>query len=140
MEEIIIKTKKEKEILDITEEIRTLIREKGWERGILHLFILHTTAALTTADLDYGTDLDMLDVFEKIIPKLKFRHPHNPSHVPDHIMSSILGPSLVLPVEDKDLVLGAWQRVVLVELGGPRERTVEVSFLEIKNKNNINNI
>ncbi len=88
------------------------------------LFVKHTTACLTTADLDPGTDLDMLDAFEAIIPKLKYRHPHDPSHAPDHILSSIIGTSLALPIADGVLDLGTWQRVVMVELNGPREREV----------------
>ena len=86
--------------------------------------ILHTTAAITTADLDPGTDLDMLDMIEKMCPKLEFRHPHNPDHAPDHIMSSIIGSSLSLIINNGELHLGNWQRVVLIELDGSRERNV----------------
>ncbi|MGH7245649.1 MAG: YjbQ family protein, partial [Candidatus Levyibacteriota bacterium] len=88
------------------------------------------TVALTTADLDPGTDLDMLDAFEEMIPKLNYRHPHDPSHVPDHILASVIGPSVSIPVENGELVLGTWQRIVLVELDGPRERNVKISFLQ----------
>ena len=91
---------------------------------------MHTTAALTTADLDPGTDLDMLDAFEAMMPKLRYRHPHNPEHVPDHILSSLIGTGLTLPVESGSLVLGTWQRVVLVELDGPRQRELRVQFLK----------
>jgi secondary thiamine-phosphate synthase enzyme len=91
------------------------------------LFILHTTAALTTADLDPGTDLDMLDAFEAMIPKLRYRHPHNPEHVPDHILSALIGTSVALPFERGKLILGTWQRVVLIELDGPRERQLVVT-------------
>ena len=93
------------------------------------IFIKHTTAALTTADLDPGTDLDMLDAFAAIMPKLHYRHPHNPAHAPDHIMSSLIGASVALPVSNGKLELGTWQRVILVELDGPREREVVVTFL-----------
>ncbi len=96
--------------------------------GVCHLLVLYTTAALTTADLDPGTDLDMLDAFEAIIPKLHYRHPHDPSHVPDHILSALIGTSLSLIVEDGALVLGTWQRVVLIELDGPRQREIAVAF------------
>ena len=91
--------------------------------------VLHTTAALTTADLDPGTDLDMLDAFELLIPKLNFRHPHDPSHTPDHILSALIGTSITLLVENRKLVLGTWQRVVLVELDGPRTREVAIGFV-----------
>lgn len=130
MEKIFIETKKKKEIIDITEVINGFLKDKDSKEGFCHLFLLHTTAALTTADLDQGTDLDMLDAFEAIIPKLKYRHPHDPSHVSSHILSSIIGTSLVLPVKNGRLVLGTWQRVVLVELDGPRKREIVVSILE----------
>ena len=128
MTELIIQTKKAKEVLDITDEINELFK-KGKKAVLAHLFLTHTTAALTTADLDPGTDLDMLDAFAAMIPNLNYRHPHNPAHVPDHILSSLMGTSLCLPVQDGALVLGTWQRVVLIELDGPRERRIMVSFL-----------
>jgi len=91
--------------------------------------ILHTTAALTTADLDPGTDADMLDAFDRIIPKLNYRHPHDPEHVPDHILSALIGTSITLLFENDSLILGSWQRVILVELDGPRQREVAIGFV-----------
>ena len=96
--------------------------------GICNLLILHTTAALTTADLDPGTDLDMLDAFEAMVPKLRYRHPHDPAHVPDHILSSLIGTSVALPFERGKMLLGTWQRVVLIELDGPREREIVLTI------------
>lgn len=127
---MIIKTKKAKEIVDITEEINRQIRKKGLEHGLCNLFLKHTTAAITTADLDPGMDLDMLDAFEAVMPKLGYRHPHNPAHVTEHIMATLVGTSLSIPIENGKLILGTWQRVVLVELAGPREREVVVSFVK----------
>lgn len=117
-------TTKKKQILDITDEVQKLIEDADTQEGLLHLFVQHTTAALTVADLDPGTDLDMLDAFEEMIPKLTYRHLHDPSHVGDHIMSSIIGPEVSVPFQDGKLLLGTWQRIVLVELDGPRERSV----------------
>lgn len=129
MREIIVKTKKKREIIDITEEVDLELKKLGAKDGLLNLFLAHTTAALTTADLDPGgTDQDYLDAFEKIIPKINFRHPHNPSHMPDHILSSLIGASFTLPVKDGRLVLGTWQRIVLIEFDGPRERKVFLSL------------
>ena len=124
MDELRIQTKKKREVVDITEDVNEVLRKSGAKDGVIHLFLTHTTAALTTADLDPGTDLDMLDAFETLIPKLKYRHPHNPSHTPDHILSSLIGISLTIPFQGGELVLGTWQRVVLVELDGPRERRI----------------
>jgi secondary thiamine-phosphate synthase enzyme len=123
-------TERKKEIVDITDQVNSLLRERNAQAGLCHVFALHTTAAITTADLDPGTDLDMLDAFEHIIPKLKYRHPHNPAHVGDHIMSTLIGPGVLLPVDKGELTLGTWQRVVLVELDGPRKREIVVSFIK----------
>jgi secondary thiamine-phosphate synthase enzyme len=123
MQKLTFKTRKKKEVLDITENIEAALGDAK-ASGICNLLILHTTAALTTADLDPGTDLDMLDAFEALVPKLKYRHPHNPAHVPDHILSAVIGTSVALPFEKGNLILGTWQRVVLIELDGPRERQV----------------
>src|ERR1700758_1748762 len=123
MEKMKVKTRRKREIVDITDRMSDLLhRAHPAKTGICHLSVLHTTAALTTADLDPGTDLDMLDAFEHMVPKLHYRHPHNPAHVPDHILSSLIGTSVALPVERGKMLLGTWQRVVLVGLDGPRER------------------
>jgi secondary thiamine-phosphate synthase enzyme len=127
-----IKTHRKREIVDITERVESLIREQNTiGSAVCHLVVLHTTAALTTADLDPGTDLDMLDAFEQLIPKLKYRHPHDPSHVPDHILSALVGTSVSLLVENRSLILGTWQRVVLVELDGPRSREIALGLSAI---------
>src|SRR5437764_13623890 len=127
MNRLSIKTKKKREAVDITDVVEEQLCKNGSASGVCHLLILHTTAALTTADLDPGTDLDMLDAFEAMIPKLRYRHPHHPAHAPDHILSALIGTSLSLPFEKKKLLLGTWQRVVLVELDGPRERELALS-------------
>jgi secondary thiamine-phosphate synthase enzyme len=127
MQRLSIKTRKKREVLDITDFVENHLAN-GAASGVCHLLIQHTTAALTTADLDPGTDLDMLDAFEAMIPKLRYRHPHNPAHVPDHILSALIGTSVSLPFESKKLLLGTWQRVVLIELDGPREREVVLSI------------
>lgn len=119
--EVRIRTKSGKEVVDITDRINSSLSIKD---GLCTIFLLHTTAAITTADLDPGTDLDMLDAFEALIPKLPYRHPHNPSHLPDHLLSSLIGTSLTLPIENGRLLLGTWQRVVLIEFDGPRERKI----------------
>jgi len=130
MHKLLVKSHRKREVVDITEEVNQILqRSYAGRSGICHLSILHTTAAVTTADLDPGTDLDMLDAFEAMIPKLRYRHPHNPAHVPDHILSALIGTSVALPVEQGSLILGTWQRVVLMEFDGPRERQGVLSLI-----------
>ena len=130
MEKLTIETRKKREIKDITDQVGRIVRAGGGiGAGICFVNVLHTTAALATADLDPGTDLDMLDAFEEMVPHLNYRHPHNPEHVPDHILSTLIGTSLSLPYVDGELVLGTWQRVILVELDGPRRRQVVCTLI-----------
>jgi secondary thiamine-phosphate synthase enzyme len=127
MKTITIRTRKKDEVVDITETVETHLQEMGNEEGVCTLFVSHTTCALTTADLDPGTDLDFLDALRRLLPPIAYRHPHDPSHTPDHILSSMIGSSLAIPYRNRRLLLGTWQRVVLVELDGPRQRTVHIA-------------
>lgn len=129
MHSISFKTTKKKQVIDITDAVTDHLSKIKAGNGLVHLFVLHTTACLTTADLDPGTDLDMLDALDFMMPKLDYRHPHNPAHVGDHIWSSVIGPSLTVPFRNGELMLGTWQRIVLIELDGPRERDVVLSII-----------
>lgn len=131
MIKIAIKTGGKKEVLDITDLVNEEIGKQNIQDGLVNLFLTHTTVALTTADLDPGTDQDYLAAFEEMIPKLKFKHPHDPAHTPDHILSTLIGTSLTLPVENSQLVLGTWQKVVLIEFDGPRERQIIINQCSI---------
>ncbi len=124
-----ITTHKDKEVIDITDDIEELLEDAEKDNGVCVIFAQHTTCAITTADLDPGTDLDFLDAILGMLPDIDYRHPHNPAHAPDHILSSIIGPSVSVPFAKKKLELGVWQRVILVELDGPREREIVVTIL-----------
>ncbi len=126
MKKIVVETKKKRDIVDITDRIEKSLASVEKTQGIVDVFVKHTTAAVASADLDPGTDLDILEVLEKIMPDIKFRHPHKPEHAPDHILATILGPSISVPFVDKNLVLGTWQRIILVEFDGPREREIVI--------------
>lgn len=130
MKTLTIATRKKDEIVDITEHIEEQLREMKQQEGLCTLFVAHTTCAITTADLDPGTDQDLLDALRRLLPSsMKYRHPHDPSHTPDHILSSLIGPSLTVPFVNGQLQLGTWQRVILVELDGPRRRTLHLSCI-----------
>lgn len=119
--ELTIRTDQNRQVVDITDEVQKLVKA---DASVCTVFVAHTTASVTTADLDPGTDLDLLDAVWEMIPKLQYRHPHDPTHVPAHLASSIIGPSVSVPILDGKLILGTWQRIVLVELDGPRERKI----------------
>ena len=127
MQHMTVSTHKNKQVIDLTTDLNQYIAGQAFTDGLCHVFCLHTTAALTTADLDPGTDLDMLDAFTTMVPDLPYRHPHDPSHTPDHILATMLGPSVTVPVRAGRLVLGTWQSVFFCEFDGPRTRRVHVS-------------
>jgi secondary thiamine-phosphate synthase enzyme len=126
---ITISTRRDKQVLDITDRVQQCVSESGVISGLCNVFVTHTTAGLTTGESTEGTDEDLMEVLERIIPNIKFRHHHDPSHAPDHMISSIVGASLTIPISKGTLQLGTWQSVLLVESNGPRERKIVVTVL-----------
>lgn len=124
-----VATRGKEQVVDITDVVEGYLREAERAEGVCVVFAAHTTCALTTADLDPGTDLDLLQALRSLLPKQTYRHPHDPAHTPDHILSSLIGPSVALPYANRRLLLGTWQRVVLVELDGPRQRTLHLATM-----------
>ncbi len=129
MGELTIKTGKGRQAIDITDKVERQIAQAGIREGICLLCIQHTTATLTVGEVGEGTEEDLVEVLWEMIPKIRFRHAHNPAHAPAHMIASILGPSLALPVSGGRLVLGTWQSVLLIELDGPRERSIHLQFV-----------
>jgi secondary thiamine-phosphate synthase enzyme len=130
MKNITVSTSQNKEVVDITDKVEDFLKRDGHIDGMVTIFVRHTTCAVSTADLDPGTDLDYLKALEAITPKLNYNHPHDPSHFTDHLLSTIVGTSISIPVENGKLNLGTWQRVVLIEFNGPRQRNISLSFIK----------
>lgn len=127
MRKIIIETKKLKEVVDIAPYIRELLERHPAQDGMMHLFLKHSTAALTTAYIEEGIDLDLIGALEVAVGE---HHTHYLSHLPAHITASMLGPHLAVPVEQNKLILGLYQSLVLVELNGPRKREIAIDYKE----------
>ena len=120
-----IATTQKRQIIDITDQVA----QKLDGDGLVNVFVKHTTAAITTADLDPGTDEDYLRSLDAMTPNAHWQHPHDPSHFPDHFWSTVIGTSLSIPFTDGRLDLGSWQRIILVELDGPRERIIRLTII-----------
>jgi secondary thiamine-phosphate synthase enzyme len=127
MKTLTVRTERKDQVIDITDRVEAYLQEAEKESGVCTVFVAHTTCALTTADLDPGTDLDLLQALRHLLPPLTYRHPHDPQHAPDHLLSSIIGPSVAIPYTRRRLPLGTWQRIILVELDGPRQRTIHLA-------------
>lgn len=125
--DLTVKSQRKRQVIDLTDQVQSLLPART--TGLITLTVLHTTAAVSTADLDPGTDLDLLDALELLLPFRPWRHPHDPEHAPDHLLATILGPSVSLPMQAGKLVLGTWQRIVLIELDGPKTRKLRLTLL-----------
>jgi secondary thiamine-phosphate synthase enzyme len=126
-----ISTSRLKQVIDLTDHVQAVIRKMNVREGLCQVFITHTTAGVTTGEIGEGTEQDFLQVVEEMIPRIQFRHAHDPSHAWSHMAASIIGPALTIPVSGGALVLGTWQSVMLVELDGPRERQVHVTVVPL---------
>lgn len=123
-----VRTKKKIARVEITKEVERAAKELGAKSGALLVSVPHTTAAVTvgeTWDEDVTTDVER--ALAAWVPDVRFDHGEGNS--PAHFLSEAIGVSCLVPLEDGKPVLGRWQGIVLVELDGPRERTVQVRAL-----------
>src|SRR5438105_2838737 len=124
-----IQTNEKEEVVDLTESVQKFVSGQDKGSGVCNVFATHTTCSITASDLDPGTDQDLLDFLREIVPALAYRHPHDPKHAPDHLLSTVIGPGLSVPFKNKKLILGMWQKIILIELDGPRERNIEITVI-----------
>lgn len=126
MNTIGIRTKAQDELVDITAEVRRLVRESGVRRGACLVYVPHTTAGVTineSADPDVARDI--LEALTKMVPR-QGAYRHVEGNAASHIRASLVGSSVTIPVEGGDLALGTWQGVFFCEFDGPRSRKVHV--------------
>lgn len=123
-----VRTGKKIERHDITEQVTEAAKEIGVSDGALLVSVPHTTAAITIGenyDPDVTTDLER--AWAEWVPDVRFDHDEGNS--PAHFLSEAIGTSRLVPLVKGKPKLGRWQGIFLIELDGPRERTVEVTAL-----------
>ncbi len=124
-----VRTSSRTEFLDLTGQIQAAVRESGVQEGLCHLFVPHTTAAVTiNENADPSVRVDILMVLNQIISdKEAYRHLEGNS--PAHIKASLIGPQLTLLVSGGRLVLGTWQGIYFCEFDGPRSRRLHLKVV-----------
>src|SRR5919199_2831174 len=114
-----IKTIKEDDIIDITGLTSQAIIESKVRDGIVSVFVLGSTVAITTIEYEPGLKYDFPEILSRIAPK-DFEYKHNNTWHDEnghsHIRASLIGPSLTVPIIKGDLMLGTWQQIVLLEM------------------------
>jgi secondary thiamine-phosphate synthase enzyme len=132
MSVITVHSKAHDEVIDITEDVAALATSMS--DGVCSLFIQHTTCALTVLTKEEGIAEDLLSVLRNLVPQTTTYVHDSADHVRAHVLSALVGPSVSVPVRDGRLGLGQFQRIVLVELEGPRQRTIQVDFALLQSR------
>lgn len=118
-------------IVDLTDAVRAFCAAQGGD-GLVNVFVPHATAGLAVIETGAGSDDDLVDALQRLLPRDdRYRHAHgSPGHGADHVLPGLVSPSVSVPVGDGAPLLGTWQSVVLVDLNrdNPR-RSVRLSFL-----------
>jgi secondary thiamine-phosphate synthase enzyme len=126
-----IHTTTQTELIDITDRVRTTVKESGIKNGICIISTRHTTSSIIINENERGLRNDILEMLENLIPENKsYAHNQIDNNAHAHLRAVLLGMSETVPVEDGHMVLGTWQSIFFVELDGPRKRSVNIKILE----------
>jgi secondary thiamine-phosphate synthase enzyme len=119
-----------RQIAEITDRITDFAAEAG-EDGLLSVFVPHATAGLAVMETGAGSEDDLVEAMERVLPREdRYRHRHGSvGHGADHLLPAIVSPSLVLPVHGGQVVLGTWQRIVVVDTNRENNRRTVVLSL-----------
>ena len=125
-----VRTKNRVEIIDITSRVQEEVEKSGVKDGIAVVYTKHTTTAIVINENESGLKDDMLDLIEKLVPQgAGYRHDSIDNNADAHLRALLLGNSVVIPVTNGRLDLGTWQRILFIELDGPRTRKVIVKVV-----------
>ncbi len=130
MEKINIRTAKRADLLDITNEVQSIVTKSRVKDGICFIFCPHTTAGLTiNENADPSVRRDIINALNKLVPE-GAGYSHSEGNADSHIKSSIFGSSLTVFIEGGQLAFGTWQGIYFCESDGPRSREVWVKVIK----------
>lgn len=124
-----VKSLKSEQFIDITSKIQLLVNEEKIESGMVHIFVPHTTAAITiNENTDPHVKTDILMGLSHAFPNHKaFLHFEGNSHA--HLKSSVIGNDQTIMIDYHELKLGRWQAIYFCEFDGPRQRTIHIQIV-----------
>jgi secondary thiamine-phosphate synthase enzyme len=119
--ELMVNTGARSELQDMTSQVQRAVANSGVQQGVCHLFIPHTTAAVTLNE-NWDPDVrgDLVRALTALVPDVPYHHSEGNS--PAHLMSTLVGTTETLLIDGGQLVLGSWQGVYFAEFDGPRRR------------------
>ncbi len=124
-----VSSSEREQLIEITREVREAVRASGVQDGIVQLWSVHTTCALTVNEgFDPDVARDMVRFLRRLVPE-RGDWAHAEGNSDAHVKTSLFGPDLALVVEGGEVVLGTWQHVFLAEWDGPRTRQIVLQVI-----------
>ncbi len=131
--DLTVRTGSARGLANLTAACAAFLDDIDAEDGLLSLFVPHATAGLVIVEVGAGSDDDLLDALDRLLPREDrwYRHRHgSPGHGADHVVPLLASPSLTVPVTDGRMGLGTWQSICLLDPNADNDtRTVRLSFL-----------
>jgi secondary thiamine-phosphate synthase enzyme len=126
-----ISTNKRNGLYDITQEVRTILKNSKVESGLINIYVRHATAAIMIQEnWDESVQNDVVRLLSNLIPKGIWEHDAQDGNGDSHLKSGLIGPSQTVPIVDGNLALGKWQNIFLCEFDGPRnDRQILVTII-----------
>jgi secondary thiamine-phosphate synthase enzyme len=129
---IVFPSSAREQLIDITEQVRAVLRGSGVRNGLLALYAQGATAAIMIQEnWDESVQTDVIDCLQRLVPRGVWRHDQQDGNGDAHIKAGLVGPSETIPVINGDLGLSRWQNIFFCEFDGPRSsRSVVCSVLK----------
>jgi len=132
-EELTLDTQGDGDVIDLTSYAQKAVDNAGVREGLCTVFVAHSTCGMTTIEFEPGCTTDLNAVFESVAPQ-DGRWEHNvrnaDSNGHSHVRAAMVGPSVTIPVAQSELILGTWQKVVMIDFDDrPRSRRVVIQLL-----------
>lgn len=121
MKIIEIKSTRREELIDITDQVRQLVKDEALQNGVISIYAQGATAAIMIQEnWDESVQTDVINLLRKIIPKGVWLHDQQDGNGDSHLKSGLVGPSETIPVINGNLGLSTWQNIFFCEFDGPR--------------------
>jgi secondary thiamine-phosphate synthase enzyme len=138
LETLIYKTRERLELINITKDVNEIVKKHGFRAGFVLVQSLHTTTAVFINEFQQALVDDMKSFLERLVGRFDYWRHNDPrlsecyrKNADSHLRAMVLGHTLSLPFANGELAIGNWQSVILAELDGPRERSVQIQVLGV---------
>ena len=143
LETLCYKTRDRLELINITKDLNEVVRKHGLKAGFVLVQSLHTTTAIFINEFQQALLDDIKSFLERLVGRIDYWRHNDPKlsecnrqNADSHLRAMVLGHTLSVPVRNGELALGYWQSIILAELDGPRDRSIQVQVLGVPQDSN----